>query len=276
MNNEQLKESLDFIRSKIKKVPKIGLVLGSGLGSFADTLENKIIIDCKEIPHYPPSTVEGHEGKLVFGYTEDVYILAQKGRVHYYEGYTMDKVTYAVRLMGLMGIKNLIVTNASGGLNPNFNPGDLMIITDHVNMMFANPLTGPNDEKIGPRFPDMSEPYSKEYIELAEETALELGIKTRRGVLWASTGPTYETKSEVKMAQKFGGDSASMSTVPEVIVANHMGMKVLGISCITNYATGISNKKLDHTEVMEVAEQVKEKFIKLVKAVIKKIAGKIL
>jgi purine-nucleoside phosphorylase len=271
MLNSQLKESLAFIRSKIQDRPKIGIILGSGLGPFAEELQNKKIVETSSIPHYPVSTVEGHAGKLVFGELEGTTILALQGRVHAYEGYALQQVTYPVHLMADLGIKNLIVTNAAGGLNPNFRPGDLMLIVDHINLMFDNPLIGANEERLGPRVPDMSQPYDFRLIELAEKTALELGLRLQKGVLVASKGPSYESAAEVRMSQRLGGDAATMSTVPEVIAAVSRGIRVLGISCITNLATGLSENRLSHDEVTEVAEKVKEKFSRLIKAIILKI-----
>lgn len=193
------------------------------------------------------------------------------GRVHYYEGYDLDAVTYPIRLMRQLGVRSLIVTNAAGGVNRAFNPGDLMFITSHINFMFANPLTGPNDERVGPRFPDMESDYDREFVDLAETVAMDLGIRTQRGVYCAGSGPTYETKAEVRMFQRMGADAVGMSTVPEVIVARHSGMRVLGISCITNMGTGISPVPLSHDEVTETATRVKESFQKLLSEIIRRI-----
>ncbi len=265
----RIDESIGFIRSKTAFQPDIGVILGSGLGPFAETLEKPDIISTAEIPHFAKSTVEGHEGKLYFGTLGGKKVLAVKGRVHYYEGYTMGEVTYIVRLMHFLGVKSLIVTNAAGAVNPNFTPGDLMIITSHINFFFDNPLRGPNDESMGPRFPDMSSDYDPEYAQLAERIALNLRIKTQRGVYCASSGPTYETRAEVRMFQKIGADAVGMSTVPEVIVAKHHGMRVLGISCITNLGTGISNVPLSHAEVTETANRVRDDFQRLITEIIK-------
>ncbi len=268
MLKKQLQESLAFVGAKTQAAPKIGIILGSGLGPFADELQNQTVIETAVIPHYPRSTVEGHAGKLVFGEVSGKKILALQGRVHSYEGYPLQQVAYSVHLMAEIGVKTLIVTNAAGGINLHFKPGDLMLIVDHINLMFDNPLIGVNDDELGPRFPDMSEPYSKELIKLAEETALDLGIKLQKGVLAALKGPTYESAAEIRMMRFLGGDAGTMSTVPEVIAAVYRGMKVLGISCITNLATGMSDKKLSHDEVTEVAELVKGKFSQLIKAII--------
>jgi len=265
-----LDESLKYIRTKTNSKPKLGIILGSGLGIFADMLDSIQRIPTLEIPHYPKSTVEGHAGNLVFGNWKDIPLLAVQGRTHYYEGYAIEKVTYVVRIMAALGIKILMVTNASGGINPKFSPGDLMLITDQINGMFRNPLVGPLKYG-GDRFPDMSNPYSSEYFEIIEEIARAKQINLHKGTLYTSTGPTYETAAEVKMIRKLGGDIASMSTVPEVITANQAGLKVIGISCITNLATGISPEPLSHSEVTETADMVREKFIQLVSGIIEQI-----
>ncbi len=269
--NNQLQEAIRYIENQTEFEPLIAIILGSGLGPFADEVQHKIEIDTASIPHYPVSTVEGHAGKWVFGKIEDKKILALQGRIHSYEGYSFKEITFPIHLIAELGINNLIITNAAGGINPTFSPGDLMLIVDHINLMFDNPLYGPNDRKSGPRFPDMSEPYNFQLIELAERAAMELGIKIQKGVLIASKGPTYESAAEIRMMQLIGGDAGTMSTVPEVIAAVYRGIKVLGISCITNMATGLSDKKLSHDEVTEVADLVKDKFSNLIKAVINKI-----
>ena len=268
MNTNQLSEALKFITAKVAKKPKVGLILGSGLGPFADEIENAQLISTEDIPHYPVSTVAGHAGKWVFGQIAGKQILALQGRVHSYEGYTLAQVTFPIHLMAEVGVKTLIITNAAGGINPNFRPGDLMIITDHINLMLDNPLFGKNDDAKGPRFPDMSEPYNRDLIQIAEETALDLKIKTHKGVLCALKGPTYESAAEIRMMRRFGGDAGTMSTVSEVIVAVYRGLKVLGISCITNLATGMSAEKLSHDEVTEVADLVKDKFSRLIREII--------
>jgi len=268
--NTKLKEATEFIKQYTDLKVKACIILGSGLGAFADTLEDKIKIPTADIPNYPKSTVEGHEGFLVFGFYQKVPLLAVQGRTHFYEGYPMSDVTFVVRIARALGAKMLMVTNAAGGINPRFNPGDLMLITDQVNYLFNSPLTG-KDEYGGLRFPDMSDAYSREYFGKIEQIALHRNIALKRGVLWVSSGPSYETAAEVKMIQKFGGDAGSMSTVPEVIAAVHAGMKVIGISCITNYATGISTQKLSHEEVTETANLVKEKFLSLVRGIIEEI-----
>lgn len=264
---KKLEESIEYIRENTNLKPKIALILGSGLGGFADKLENANRIETAHIPHYPRSTVEGHKGYLVFGAWKGVPVLAVQGRTHYYEGYTMDKVTYVVRIMKALGVKLIIVTNAAGGINRLFEPGDLMLITDQINGMFKNPLRGPLDFG-GDRFPDMSNPYSLEYADEIESLALRQNIAMRRGVLYTSTGPNYESAAEIRMISRLGGDAASMSTVPEVIVANQSGIKVVGISCITNMATGISEKPLSHEEVTETANRVRQDFERLIAGMI--------
>ncbi len=269
MLKTQLDEAVNYIRSKTSAEPKLAIILGSGLGPFAEEVQNQTVISTSSIPNYPPSTVEGHAGQWIFGEISGKTILAMKGRVHSYEGYALQKVTFPTHLMAQLGIEKLIVTNAAGGHNPRFTPGDLMLITDHINLMFDNPLTGPNE--FGPRFPDMCEPYNSGLIELAEKTALDLGIKLQKGVLAALKGPTYESAAEVKMLQRLGADAGTMSTVPEVIAAVSRGIKVLGMSCITNLGTGMSPDKLSHDEVTEVADMVKDKFSRLIREIISRI-----
>lgn len=268
-HEKNLYESAAFIRSRIPSKPAVALILGSGLGSFADTLTASSSIATADIPHYPRSTVEGHAGRWVFGLLEGREVLAMAGRVHYYEGYSMQQVVYPVRLMGQMGIRSLIVTNAAGAVNRTFSPGDLMFITSHINFLFDNPLRGPNHESLGPRFPDMAGDYDPDYIRDAEAAAVRLGIRTQRGVYCANPGPTYETVAEVRMFQRLGADAVGMSTVPEVIVAKHQGMRVLGISCITNLGTGISFTPLSHEEVTITANRVKDSFHRLLVEVIR-------
>ena len=267
----RIEESSAFIAKRTNYRPGIAIILGSGLGPFADEIEKPDRIKTDQIPHYPVSTVEGHSGSLVFGKVAGKDILCIQGRVHYYEGYRMPQVTYAVRLMKLLGIGTLCVTNAAGGLNPMFSPGDLMIIQSQINWFFQNPLAGSNLETFGPRFPDMCTDYDPEYSDLLEELALEQRIPIRRGTYLASSGPSYETRAEVKMFKKFGADAVGMSTVPEVIVARHQGLRVAGVTCITNLATGISRDKLDHSEVTETALRVKQDFESLLRAFIVKI-----
>ena len=265
---EIAKQSAEYIQSKLKVTPEIGLILGSGLGILADEIEDAVAIPYSEIPNFPVSTVHGHAGQLVIGQLSGKTVIAMQGRFHHYEGYTMDKVTFPVRVMKLLGVEKLIVTNAAGGVNKDFTPGDLMLITDHINMM-GNPLIGANDERFGPRFPDMSTAYDKEFQQMARTVAADLNIAIQEGVYLGLTGPTYETPAEIRMIRTLGGDAVGMSTVPEVIVANHSSMRVLGISCITNMAAGILDQPLNHEEVIETTERVKNTFLQYVKELVK-------
>ncbi|MCG8397718.1 purine nucleoside phosphorylase I, inosine and guanosine-specific [Bacillus atrophaeus] len=266
----KIEQAAAFIKQHAPQSPKIGLILGSGLGILADEIEGAVKLKYEDIPDFPVSTVEGHAGQLVFGTLEGVSVVAMQGRFHFYEGYSMDKVTFPVRVMKELGVEALIVTNAAGGINTAFRAGDLMIITDHINFMGTNPLIGPNESDFGVRFPDMSSAYDKDLSQLAEKVAQELQIPVQKGVYTAVTGPSYETPAEVRFLRTIGSDAVGMSTVPEVIVAKHAGLRVLGISCISNAAAGILDQPLSHDEVMEVTEKVKAGFLQLVKAVIAK------
>ncbi|WP_411355373.1 purine-nucleoside phosphorylase [Peptoniphilus harei] len=266
-----MNKSIDYIKGKIKNQPEIGIVLGSGLGDFADAIEDKIEIPYTEIPGFPVSTVKGHDGKLIFGKINSKEVCAMKGRIHYYEGYDIKEVVYPIEVLAGLGIKTLILTNAAGGVNTDFEPADLMIINDHINLMGKNPLIGPNDEDLGPRFPDMTDLYNKDLIEVAEKSAKKLGIDIQEGVYMYFTGPSYETAAEVRMARILGADAVGMSTVPEAIIARHRGLKILGISTITNMSTGILDTPLDHTEVVEVGQEVAGKFKELLKEIIEEI-----
>lgn len=268
---EKIDQSIKSIQEKTKYMPKIGLILGSGLGVLADQIEDPIKIKYEDIPNFPKSTVEGHAGQLVIGKLGGRVVVAMQGRFHFYEGYSLSEVTFPVRVMIGLGIESLIVTNAAGGVNTDFEPGDLMIISDHINYTGANPLIGENFDKLGPRFVDMSNAYNKEYIEIAKKSAKRQEIDIKTGVYTWFTGPTYETPAEVRMARILGGDAVGMSTAPEVIIANHQGVKVLGISCITNMATGILDKPLNHDEVVETSMKVREDFQKLVLDIVKNI-----
>ncbi|MFC4617871.1 purine-nucleoside phosphorylase [Camelliibacillus cellulosilyticus] len=270
---QRVDEAVHAIHAKTKMVPDLGLILGSGLGDLANDIQEPTIIDYKDIPHFPESTVAGHAGRLVIGDLEGKKVVAMQGRFHYYEGYDMQEVTFPVRVMRRLGAAALVVTNACGGMNSQFKPGDLMIITDHLNMTGQNPLIGPNDEVFGPRFPDMSAAYSKALIACAEKTAEEEGIAVQKGVYAAITGPSYMTPAELIMLRNLGADALGMSTVPEVIVANHMGMKVLGIACVTDMAIGEELEALTHEQVMAVAERTKPRFMRLMKETIRKING---
>lgn len=271
MDPKQIIESVNYIKEQIPFEPEIGMILGSGLGVLAEEVENPTVIPYNEIPNYPVSTVQGHKGQFVVGTLEGKKVIIMQGRFHFYEGWNMDQVTLPVRCMKLLGIKTMFVTNASGGVNENFKVGDLMFIRDHINFMGTNPLMGANLEEFGPRFPDMSYGYNPELLEMGQRVAEELGIPTQKGIYVAVTGPSYETPAEIKAFRTLGADAVGMSTVPEVIVANHMGIKVLGISCITNMAAGVLPQPLDHSEVMETAEITKPKFIKLVRGIVKEV-----
>ena len=266
-----MNKSIDYIKGKIKNQPEIGIVLGSGLGDFADAIEDKIEIPDTEIPGFPVSTVKGHDGKLIFGKINSKEVCVMKGRIHYYEGYDIKEVVYPIEVLAGLGIKTLILTNAAGGVNTDFEPADLMIINDHINIMGKNPLIGLNDEDLGPRFPDMTDLYNKDLIEVAEKSAKKLGIDIKEGVYMYFTGPSYETAAEVRMARILGADAVGMSTVPKAIIARHRGLKILGISTITNMSTGILDTPLDHTEVVEVGQEVAGKFKELLKEIIEEI-----
>ncbi|WP_257346727.1 purine-nucleoside phosphorylase [Pseudalkalibacillus decolorationis] len=267
---QQIQEASLFIENKIGFCPEVGLILGSGLGILADLVENAIEIPYHKIPNFPVSTVEGHAGKLVAGQVKGKNVIMMKGRFHLYEGYDAQVTTFPVRVMKALGVEKLVVTNAAGGVNVDFDPGELMLIVDHINNLGTNPLIGPNDSELGERFPDMSEPYSKRLMKLAYKVAEKEGFNLREGVYMASLGPTYETPAEVRLARTLGADAVGMSTVPEVIVARHAGIEVLGISCITNKAAGILDQPLSHDEVVEVAERVKPTFLNLVLGMIEK------
>lgn len=274
MNNDLLKrinEAKDYIVSKSGFLPEIALILGSGLGDMAEEAENKIIIDYKDIPNFPVSTVQGHKGRLVFGTIRGRKVVFMQGRFHYYEGYGMEDVVFPVWVFKALGVKKLVVTNAAGGVNTSYKPGDLMLIRDHINYTNNNPLIGPNIEEFGPRFPDMSEAYSRELQEIVKACASQNGITMREGTYIFLTGPSYETPAEIKAFRILGADAVGMSTVPEVVAANHCGIKPVGISCITNMAAGILDQPLNHKEVMETADRVKESFTKLIKSVIENI-----
>jgi purine-nucleoside phosphorylase len=264
---QKLEETKSYLTSRSAIKPKIGLILGSGLGELADQLENAAAVDYESIPHFPVSTVEGHAGKLVFGQLGGQPVVAMQGRFHYYEGYSMQDVTYPVRVMKELGVEVLIVTNACGGMNPSFRAGDLMIIRDHLNMTGDNPLIGSNEPSLGPRFPDMSRAYTPELAGLVKETAASLGIEVREGVYAGISGPAYMTAAELKMLRMLGGDAVGMSTVPEVIVASHAGLKVIGISCVTDMAIGEELEPLTHEQVIDVANRTKPRFIALVKEI---------
>jgi purine-nucleoside phosphorylase len=261
------------IRSRTNLEPQVALVLGSGLGGFADEFSEAVAIPYSEIPGFATSTAEGHAGRLVIGKVDAVPVIAMQGRVHFYEGYTLEEVTFPIRVFKLLGIRRLVLTNAAGGIDTELSQGSLMVISDHLNLMGVNPLRGPNDDRFGPRFPDMSEAYSRELQQLAVEEARTLGIELRRGVYAALAGPCYETPAEIHMFRACGADAVGMSTVPENIVARQMGIEVLGISCITNMAAGISDEPINHAEVMETGQRVRETFTKLLRGVIARLSN---
>lgn len=265
---ENVKSAKEYIRQKFDGKIDVAIILGTGLGSIVEKIENKITIKYTDVPGFPEATVKGHAGELIIGDLSNKKILVFNGRFHYYEGNPMEKVTFGVRVVKSLGINEIIITNAAGGMNPDFEAGDLMLITDHINMMGTNPLIGKNYEEFGPRFPDMSEAYNRKLINLAEAKAAELKFKIKKGIYVGISGPTYETPAELRMLRIIGADAVGMSTVPEVIVANHMGMNVLGISCITDMAIPDNLEPLDHIKVVETANKVKNKFISLVKSII--------
>lgn len=267
---ERLSQSKTYIEGKLEgRKPEIGLVLGSGLGDLADTVKDAVFIDYHDIPHFPVSTVPGHKGRLVIGCLEGKTVLCMQGRFHYYEGYSMEEVVYPIRVMKMLGINNLFLTNAAGCVNESWKPGDLMLITDHIKLIADNPLRGANPAELGERFFDMTTAYDKSLITLAEKAAITKGIPIRKGVYMLFTGPSFETAAEVRFARIAGADAVGMSTVPEAIAASHMKMRTLGISCLTNMAAGILDQKLNHEEVLETGERVKTTFTALVREIIK-------
>ncbi len=285
MSYEQAAAAAEFIRSKYTGELRTAIVLGSGLGDFANSIEDAVKIKYEEIPGFAVSTVEGHAGQLVLGKIGGVGVAVQQGRFHYYEGYDMQQVMLPVRSFGLLGIKNLILTNAAGSLNSDMTPGSLMILSDHLNCLGVNPLRGPNDKRFGARFPDMSEVYDREFQQIAHEEAeaiaherFDKGLDEKltdfihRGVYCALSGPTYETPAEIRMYRLLGADAVGMSTVPEAIAARHMGIRTLGISCITNLAAGMVEGEIDHSEVMDTGARVAEVFGELLKRTVRRIA----
>ena len=261
---EKLITCVNAVKQRITFKPEVALILGSGLGDYAQEMDIVETLEYSEIEGFPVSTVAGHQGRFLFGYVKDVPVVAMQGRVHYYEGYEMSDVVLPTRLMGLLGAKILILTNAAGGVNFDFRPGDLMMITDHITTAVPSPLIGPNLEELGPRFPDMSQVYKKELQEIIIEAAKNVKVPIQQGVYMQFTGPNYETPAEIRMCRTLGADAAGMSTACEAMAANHMGMKVCGISCITNLASGMSSQPLDHKEVQETADRVARDFKKLV------------
>lgn len=268
---EKLVRCYESVKAKVDFVPEIALVLGSGLGNYGESIEIVQTLEYDEIEGFPVSTVPGHKGRFLFGCVQGVPVVCMQGRVHYYEGYSMSDVVLPARLMGMLGAKVLFLTNAAGGINYDFAPGDLMLITDHIMNFVPSPLIGPNLDELGPRFPDMSNVYKKELQEVLRATAKELGISLQEGVYIQLSGPNYETPQEIKMCRVLGADAAGMSTAAEAVAANHMGVKVCGISCISNMAAGILDQPLSHEEVQETADKVADTFQRLVTAAIGKI-----
>jgi purine-nucleoside phosphorylase len=265
---DQVNDAADFVRSHLSQTPDIAIVLGSGLGAFADRLQDAVVLEYTAIPHWPASNVIGHAGRLVVGQVAGRRVAVLSGRAHFYEGHPLTTVTFATRVLGRMGVRTLLLTNAAGGINTSFSPGTLMVIDDHVNLMGSNPLVGPNDDRFGLRFPDMTDVYSLRLRAVADAAATAAGVAIRHGVYVALHGPSYETPAEIRFLRGIGADAVGMSTVPEAIVARHMGLEVLGISCITNPAAGVLPTPLDHREVMDVARRVGAQFIRLLEEIV--------
>jgi len=275
MTYEMLQNCYESIKEKVDFKPEIAIVLGSGLGDYADEIKIEKVLSYSEIEGFPTSTISGHKGQFVFGYEGEVPVVIMQGRVHFYEGYLMDQVVLPIRLMHMMGASTLFLTNAAGGINERYQAGDFMMIDDHISSFIPSPLLGANIDELGTRFPDMSDVYDKDMRAIIRETAKELSIKLQEGVYVQFTGPAYETPAEIRMARSIGADAVGMSTVCEAIAANHAGMKICGISCITNMASGILDAPLNHTEVKETADRVATQFKKLVKGSVINIYNKI-
>ncbi|MCS7235147.1 MAG: purine-nucleoside phosphorylase [Armatimonadota bacterium] len=267
----KMEEAAAAVRRRVPFEPKLAVVLGSGLGALADHIEAVGSIPYTEIPHFPAPTVAGHAGRLVLGWLEGKPVAVLQGRVHLYEGYTPQEVVFPVRVLYALGCRTLLVSNAAGGLNREWRAGDLMVIADHINFQGTNPLVGPNDDSLGPRFPDMSRPYDPELVELAERCAVEEHVLLRRGVYVAVLGPSYETAAELRMLRDFGADAVGMSTVPEVIAARHLGMRVLGLAAITDLATGEAVQPVTHEEVLRVARELEPRFVRLVRRIVREL-----
>jgi purine-nucleoside phosphorylase len=268
---DQVAAAADFIRGRSNALPAVAVILGSGLGDFASRLGSGASFSYQQIPHWPASTVVGHEGRMVIGDVHGRQIAALSGRAHFYEGHDLRTVTFATRVLGALGVKALILTNAAGGVNTGFSPGSLMVIDDHINLMGSNPLIGPNDDRFGPRFPDMTEVYSRRLRRVADEAAQTIGLTLEHGIYVALHGPSYETPAEIRYLRMIGADAVGMSTVPEAIVARHMGLEVLGISCITNFAAGVLPQPLHHEEVLATAQRVRGQFAALLEVIIAKV-----
>jgi purine-nucleoside phosphorylase len=268
---DQVKQAADVIRARVSELPAIGIVLGSGLGNFADTLGDFVMLPYEQLPNWPASAVIGHEGKLVVGTVRGRRIAALAGRCHLYEGHDVRTVTFAVRALGLLGIKVLVLTNAAGGVNTGFSQGALMVIDDHLNLMGVNPLVGPNDDRFGPRFPDMTEVYSARLRALADAAGRQIGLPLQHGVYVGLLGPSYETPAEIRYLRTIGADAVGMSTVPEAVVARHMSIEVLGISCISNMAAGVLPQPLSHAEVLETTRRIRGQFIALLEGIVEQL-----
>jgi purine-nucleoside phosphorylase len=268
---KRIEEAVRFLRGKTPLEPGIGIILGTGLGGLVREIQAELVVDYADIPHFPVSTVESHHGKLIFGTLAGKRVVAMQGRFHMYEGYSLQQVTFPVRVMHLLGVRTLLISNAAGGMNPQFSRGTIMVITDHINLLGDNPLIGPNDETLGPRFPDMSEPYSKELVRLAEEVALQMKIRTERGVFVAVPGPNLETRAEYRFLRLIGADAVGMSTVPENIVANHMGMKVLGFSIITDECFPDALQPANVADIIAVANRTEPHLTAIMKAVVERL-----
>ena len=260
-----LEKSTQYIRDRVSSKPKVGIVLGSGLGAFANEMEVEVSLSYDEIPEFAPPTVVGHNGSLNFGKVEGVDVAVLQGRIHYYEGHSMEKIVHPVRTLAMLGVESLLLTNSAGGMAPNMNPGDFMIIEDHINLMGSNPLMGPNFKHLGPRFPDMTEAYDRKLISLLEDAMKQHQVNFHKGIYCGVSGPTYETPAEIRYLTQIGGHAVGMSTVPETIAANHMGLRVAAVSCITNKAAGLSQQKLTHDEVTTIAKQVEKTFCRFIK-----------
>ncbi|MGD0499376.1 MAG: purine-nucleoside phosphorylase [Bryobacteraceae bacterium] len=267
-----IEQAKAYIESRAAWPPSIAVVLGSGLGAFAEELSGRVEIPYSEIPGWPGSTAVGHPGKLVLGKLGDLGVAVMAGRAHLYEGYSPAQATYGVRVLGRLGVRSIVLTNAAGGINLALKRGGLVLISDHINLQGSNPLAGPNDDRFGPRFPDMSEAYSRRFREAARRVAAEQGIPVSEGVYAAMLGPSYETPAEIRFLRTIGADVVGMSTVPEAIVANHMGMQVLGVSCVTNMAAGVLPQKINHEEVLETGAMVRDTLVKFLKALLPRLA----
>lgn len=267
MHTEFILHAADYLRNRLPFFPNLAIILGSGLGGLVDRLDDPVVIPYADIPHFPHSTVAGHAGNLVAGLLRGRRVLVMQGRFHYYEGFSMEDVTFPLYVLRQLGVEQLIVTNAAGGICRDFAPGDLMLISDHINLLGTNPLIGPNDETFGPRFPDLSQAYSRRLRQIARDAAQALGLSVQEGVYLAVTGPSFETAAEIRAFSVLGADAVGMSTVPEVITANYLGIEVLGISCITNFATGIAAKPHRHTDVIQTAAAAGQRLCSWVEAI---------